>query len=333
MNKLLEKTHQVLNFEVTRHRKRLIGSAVRNIDEIYERVEPLFKAIASCPTCRVKRTSSDGHAPLVYLASVDIERCFDTIRGQKLFRTLKKSLSEEEYLVRKFWVGRERGSKLHDYSENPQRPDMFFKMERPAFPSGDLVGFEQLAAQSNKRNAIFVDGVVYDYASRESILSILKEHLFSNTIRVGKEEFVQSQGIPQGSVLSTTLCNIYYGQFERRVLRKSLPELCTISYAAHGEPPCNHEALLRYTDDWLFISSSLKRAQRFSQVMHAGNNEFACYVNVAKSQVNFESSIDISSSQSMDVPRFDQLGLGGLLSWCGITIDPVRLQLYVNYDK
>lgn len=331
VNKLLEKTHQVLNFEISRHPKRLIGSAVRNVDEIYDRLQPLFKQAASCPKCQRRRNSSENAAPLLYFVSVDIERCFDTIRAQKLYRTLKKALAEEEYLIRKYWVGRQlkSSSTTADRSDESSAPSLFFKMERPAFSSGDLQGFDQLASQSRKRNAVFVDGVVYDYADRASVLKILKEHLLSNTVQVNDEEFVQCQGIPQGSVLSTTLCNIYYGQFERRVLRKTLPELPTLPHDTSDT--CQHETLLRYTDDWLFVSADLNRAQRFSNVMHRGNDEYGCYVNTRKSQVNFECFV--GEAEARPVPRFDEPGSNGLLSWCGILIDPVRLQIYVNYEK
>jgi (2Fe-2S) ferredoxin len=330
VNKALEKTHQVLTYEISRHPKRLIGSAVRNVDEIFDRLQPLFKEVASCSKCQRRLSSSESASPLLYFVSVDIERCFDTIRALKLYRLLKKAVSEEEYLVRKFWVGRQLRSRSEpkDQRGKSSAPSLFFKMERPAFSSGDLQGFDQLASQSKKRNAIFVDGVIYDYVDRASVLKILKEHLLANTVQVNDETFVQCQGIPQGSVLSTTLCNIYYGHFEHRVLRKTLPELPVLPYGAES---CQHEALLRYTDDWLFVSADLNRAQRFCRVMHRGNDDYGCHVNTSKSQVNFECYA--GQPEAHAVPRFDETGSSGLLSWCGILIDPVRLQIYVNYEK
>jgi telomerase reverse transcriptase len=63
-------------------------------------------------------------------------------------------------------------------------------------------------------------------------------------------------GIPQGSVLSTVLCNIFYADLER----KKLPFL--------NDPD---GLLLRLIDDFLFISMNKNHAMQFLHLMHDGD--------------------------------------------------------------
>ncbi|RLN95396.1 hypothetical protein BBJ28_00012193 [Nothophytophthora sp. Chile5] len=277
-----------------------------------------------------RRSSGETEAPMAYCVTVDIERCFDTIRPRKLYQVLKKAIREDEYLIRKHWVGQQ-GSATSSSKGSDKSSSFFFKMERPAFSSGDLRGFEELAAQSKKRNAMFVDGVLYDYLTKTKALQLLKEHLFANVVQIEGQVYVQKCGIPQGSVLSTTLCNIYYAHFEQRVLRKRLPEVCDPSIVPLS--CCQHEELLRYTDDFLYITTDLKRARTFSEVMHHGNDEYGCSVNLAKSQVNFDPNTGSNTAGQPAVARFDAPDASGCLSWCGMLIDPVNLQIYSNYDN
>ncbi|KAE9288033.1 hypothetical protein PF001_g20705 [Phytophthora fragariae] len=322
VNRSMEAVHRVLTFEMERHPKRLLGASVRNIDEIYKRLKPLFREISSCPRCAERRRAS-GDTPMAYCVSVDVERCFDTIRPRKLYQMLKKALQEEEYLIRKHWVGHQVAPTSADGEESLP---FFFKLERPAFPSGQLLEFDDLAAQSVKRDSMFVDGVIYDLLKKTKALQLLKEHLSTNVVQIDGHNYVQRCGIPQGSVLSTTLCNLYYAHFERRVLRKRLPEVCDPTIVPVD--CCQHEELFRYTDDFMYITTDLKRARRFFDVMHEGNEEYGCFVNLAKSQANFKAVDGEQQASGSGAQESERC-----ISWCGMLIDPDNLQLYVSYEK
>lgn len=338
VNRSLEMVHRVIVFELERQSKRLMGASVRNLDEIYARLKPLIQRIRSCTKC-MHRRKAQPDAPLLYCASVDIAQCFDNIRPAKLYQILKKVILEDEYLVRKHWVFQQTASAAS--SEPRTGKDKYFKMERPAFTSGDLKCFEEIVVNSKTRNAIFVDGVLYDYLTKDAILRLLKEHLLSNFVQYQNRSYVQRQGIPQGSVLSTTLCNIYMAHFERRVLWKQLETMSAGgegSSGRHGSetPSCcsDHEALLRYTDDFLFLSSDVRRANGFVDLMHQGSEEYGCYVNSAKSHVNFDAFVVAQDGSLQSVPRFDSGGNGnGLLAWCGLLLDPKALQIGINLEK
>ncbi|GLD92821.1 hypothetical protein PINS_up001400 [Pythium insidiosum] len=318
VNRSLELVHRALLFEIERQKERVLGSTVRNLDEIHSRLKPFLHRVRACSRCRAV---SSG-VPVLYGVTVDVERCFDTINPEKLFRMLRKLFLDDEYLVRKHWVCRNRN----------------FKMERDAFPAGSLQCFDELLQEKITVNkgeygcpTVYVDGVVYNYISKSTILKLLKEHLHHNVIKVEDQELVQVQGIPQGSVLSTTLCNLYYAHFERRVLQKQL------KVETRDRCDCSgHELLMRYTDDFLFLSTCRDEAARFAYIMHQGHSEYGCSVNWSKSRVNFDVFVPAvcdGEQRLTQIPRVDRAPFDGVFPWCGLLIDPMTLQLYVNYDR
>jgi telomerase reverse transcriptase len=84
---------------------------------------------------------------------------------------------------------------------------------------------------------------------------------------MGKQFYKQKVGIPQGSILSTVLCNIFYADLERR----KLPFL--------ADPD---GVLLRLIDDFLFISMNKDHAKEFLKLMHDGRS-FIPHPNVRSS--------------------------------------------------
>ena len=60
--------------------------------------------------------------------------------------------------------------------------------------------------------------ILHSHEDAVSLLHRLKSHLFHNVVEVGGRYFVQTQGIAQGSTVSTLLCNIYYGKMEAQYM-------------------------------------------------------------------------------------------------------------------
>jgi telomerase reverse transcriptase len=75
---------------------------------------------------------------------------------------------------------------------------------------------------------------------------------------MGKQFYKQKVGIPQGSVVSTVLCNIFYAHLEK----KKLPFLEDVD-----------GLLLRLIDDFLFVTMNKQHAIQFLQHMHDGNRD------------------------------------------------------------
>jgi telomerase reverse transcriptase len=72
---------------------------------------------------------------------------------------------------------------------------------------------------------------------------------------MGKQFYKQKIGIPQGSVVSTVLCNIFYAHLERKKL------------LFLGD---KDGLLLRLIDDFLFVTMNRDHAVQFLQLMHDG---------------------------------------------------------------
>jgi telomerase reverse transcriptase len=75
---------------------------------------------------------------------------------------------------------------------------------------------------------------------------------------MGKQFYKQKVGIPQGSVVSTVLCNIFYAHLEK----KKLPFLEDVD-----------GLLLRLIDDFLFVTMNKQHAIQFLQHMHDGSRD------------------------------------------------------------
>ncbi|RHY47590.1 hypothetical protein DYB26_010783 [Aphanomyces astaci] len=74
------------------------------------------------------------------------------------------------------------------------------------------------------------------------------------------------------------------------------------------------DLLLRYTDDFLFLTTNKAHAETFQAIMHRGSKRYGCRVNPRKTQTNL-------------------LVRHQLLRWCGLVIDPTTLAVYSNYAK
>ena len=123
--------------------------------------------------------------------------------------------------------------------------------------------------------------------------------------QIGKKYYEQKTGIPQGSVLSSILCNFFYADLEREKLS---------FIAADGD-----SLLLRLIDDFLLISLDRTKATRFLKVMVDGNPDYGAKVNADKSLVNFETAIN-----GRKIPRL--VGTREF-PYCGTVIDTQKLDV------
>lgn len=89
----------------------------------------------------------------------------------------------------------------------------------------------------------------------------------------------QKTGIPQGSILSSLLCSLFYGDMEKTRLSftaadESVRTLLFLTRLLSRLDCADSRALLqllmRYVDDFLFITTDVGLASRFLRVMHAG---------------------------------------------------------------
>jgi len=160
------------------------------------------------------------------------------------------------------------------------------------------------------RNTVFIDQCELNTETRESLLQTLEEHISNNIIRVNKGFYRQLVGIPQGSIVSTFLCNLFYAELERVYLQRFLGKT---------------EFLARWVDDFLFITPNRNIFIDFIKIMFHGFPEYGCFINHEKTVVNCDVQFNNTKLQ-----REKEKDGRVLFSWCGMLIDDKNLNVINN---
>lgn len=163
-----------------------------------------------------------NHKGPFYMVKMDVANAYDSINQHALCRLVSGIFKHETYCVRHY---RSLSGKLKCIVNGP-------------VPEGVDVGF--------------VEEVSKDY-----LYALLMRHIRLNIVEFRGRRYRQTVGIPQGSVLSSQLCNLYYS---RRLDWK--------------EPPPD-SLLMRLVDDTIFITPYKHDAERFEQHMHQTFVSFA----------------------------------------------------------
>ncbi|CEL53334.1 Telomerase reverse transcriptase OS=Bos taurus GN=TERT PE=3 SV=2 [Rhizoctonia solani AG-1 IB] len=306
VNQVLNAAFHILNYEKS-EKPELLGASVFGVNDIYRKLAT-FKAAARLP---------DGTMPKLYFVKLDVRACFDTIDQDKLLQILRHTLTQKAYMVRKF-------SQLQFSTGQPRR-----SFRKRAVPDWDHTHFMTYAAKvaACLRHVIFADQVVYGFDYMEDVLDLLEEHITDNIVRIGSELYRQVVGIPQGSVLSTLLCAIFYGDLERTKL-------------VFTADPGN--VLLRFVDDYLFITTDVTAARKFLSIMHQGHPEYGCIIAEEKTLTNF---VDVGTHTTVLPPdaecvckyattqRLRILTCFIDFPWCGRVIHMRELSVQWDYGR
>ncbi|KAI4133400.1 MAG: hypothetical protein LQ341_006169, partial [Variospora aurantia] len=268
INSMLAPVHKMLEFERQQH-PASVGSALFSVGDIY----PKLKAF------RDKLRSTVKRIPPLYFAKVDVQSCFDTIPQQGAVKIMEHLASEQMYRI-----ARHAQIKASDPRQNGKGAYAQVKPARKFIASAhaplDFRSFDEMVEESSaskSKNTVFVDNVLRTSHKKQKLLDLLKDHVESNMVKVGKKFFRQKHGIPQGSVLSSLLCNCFYAKLEQEHL----------SFTENS-----NSLLLRLIDDFLFITTEKKAAVRFLQTMHDGIEEYGVCVNPIKSLASFDVDIN-----------------------------------------
>ena len=109
----------------------------------------------------------------LFFVSVDVKRCFDSVKQDKLFEIISKALKEEEYAVRRFTTVIASAGKLRR------------KFHREVGPADDeLSQFLDFVkrVEGRFRNAVFGDQAVFNYEEREDLLGVRFFYLGGNSM-------------------------------------------------------------------------------------------------------------------------------------------------------
>ncbi|CAK7223034.1 Telomerase reverse transcriptase [Sporothrix bragantina] len=317
INTVLRPIAAMLNLEMKEHPERL-GSGMLSTHGIYARLKGF----------RERMHAKNKH--VFYFAKVDVLSAFDTIPQKAMVKLIGTVPEHPAYNIshhveiaptradtsRKITASEADGPLVQSKKGTAAAPRQVWRTVAKA--SDDLTGFHDDVEGSiaqNKRNTVFVDGAYVRTHYAEPLAKLAATHIQDNIVKVGDKYYRQKEGIPQGSVLSSTLCSYFYADLEEK-------ELGFLKAPAGAEDEdC---ILFRLIDDFLVISTNRAKAAHFIEVMQRGHPTYGVAVNPSKSLVNFALEID-----GKPVPR---LAAGQSFPYCGTTINCMNLNLTRDRD-
>lgn len=288
INQLLHNAFSILSFE-KRRREELTGSATQAFSDVYRRIKAYKQNVSSKTHCRL------------YMVKLDIRACFDSIDQDRLLQILETIISEDDYTITKYTTSVQHGGTV------------LRRFLRQARPTDDFAQFPEIAHQLADvlRRAVFVDQVRPATESREAVLALLREHIKDNIVKIGRSYYRQTVGIPQGSILSTLLCNFFYGYMEKEEL---------------GFTKQSKSILMRLVDDFLFVTRDQADAETFLRKMHEGHPDYGCFVSVDKTLVNFDYTLD-------GVEPIRRVDAKEQFPWCGLLFNQQTLEVRYDYGR
>ncbi|KAH6608728.1 telomerase reverse transcriptase [Trichoderma cornu-damae] len=293
INSILKPIHAAFKFETLTNPSKL-GSTLFSVGGIYERLKSFKDSLAP-----------DGRHPIFYFAKLDVKAAFDTIPQSSLLKLMSSVPSQNRYVISKHAEvkpGERSGLTDGKCTSKPVR-----RWHSTAVPQGEPTSFLnrlESGMGSKKKNTVFVDSAVFQVHDTRGLLALLSEHVGHNIVKIGKKYYRQKKGIPQGSVLSTIMCNYFYADLEAQHL------------GFLDGPDC---LLLRLVDDFLLITLDKEKAVRFVEIMHQGLPEYGVEVSPDKTLVNFDMQAGGESVR--------KLARGNKFPYCGTFIDCKTLEI------
>ena len=234
----------------------------------------------------------------LFFVKVDVKACFDNLPQARLIELAEDLCKSPEYSLEKYKELKP-GHKFGTYSK-ACRP---LKKHRSIVTAGR---HELHAAKSIDVNMTshHPDAVLLDFhgrgesTTRQRALHLIRQHVQSNVVKIGRKCWRQRRGISQGSILSSLLCNLCYAEFEKRHL----------SFVS------SESLLLRLVDDFLLITADQGEAVRFLRLMFRGASAFGIQASRSKCLTNFDTRVG-----EFAVPSLKPGSKG--FPYCGVLID------------
>ena len=298
------------------------------------------------------RSQLPNPLPRLYFVKADVQSAFDTIPQEAVLKLMMAIPSQASYKVFKHAEVRagERSltgtsTAVHDDSSTAAKPPPkpTRRWNWTAYPSdesrpfihrlgGDNSGNSSVAAAARQRkNTVFVGSAAQSRHDTRGLLQLLAEHVTDNHIKVGKKMYRQRRGIPQGSVLSSYLCNYFYADLEAKHLGFLREQ--------DGGGGSSSSVLLRLIDDFLLITTDKGKAQRFAAVLHRGVPEYGVQVSPKKSLANFAVSVVMRSQdgngdgQQQQPVQIATVDSAADFPYCGVLINCRTLEVRKDVQR
>lgn len=246
-----------------------------------------------------------------FFAKVDVQAAFDTIPQTAILELMAGVPSLPRYKVTKHVEIEVEPSISGGSSSMTTKSRLSKRWRSAARDVADSSSFMDMLVDQvarGKKDTVFVDSVVQKTHNTQNLIRLLAAHIEQNLVRIGKKHYRQKVGIPQGSILSSLLCNYFYADLESKHLQFLQSDDCL---------------LLRLIDDFLLVTTDVDKASRFVKVMHAGIPEYGVSVSPGKTLVNF--SLKHDGGGDDDACRSSSSIARGEFPYCGTLINCTSL--------
>lgn len=194
-------------------RPEVLGATVTSFHQVFRRLSA-FKS--SCP-----------QGGPFYFVKMDVQGAYHSIGQQRLWNLLLSLniLQHSHYSVHKFRVNGSRIlTRVVPLGEQPRLP----------------------------ARAVITDLCWVSVVSREELMALIHDAIFHHLVIFGRGKYYrQTRGIPQGSILSSLLCSLYYANLLLETLQM---------------PGCRF-LRMRWVDDTLFITDNFLLAKSFYKTL------------------------------------------------------------------
>ncbi|ELR57435.1 Telomerase reverse transcriptase, partial [Bos mutus] len=282
----------VLNYERAR-RPGLLGASVLGMDDIHR----AWRAF-------VLPLRARGPAPPLYFVKVDVVGAYDALPQDKLAEVIANVLQPQEntYCVRHCAMVRTARGRMRK---------SFKRHVRPTGPPYLRQLVEHLQAMGSLRDAVVIEQSCSLNEPGSSLFNLFLHLVRSHVIRIGGRSYIQCQGIPQGSILSTLLCSFCYGDMENKLF-----------------PGVQQDGvLLRLVDDFLLVTPHLTRARDFLRAPRAWRTVPAS---------THASGLVLGAPlppATLAPDHEQQLPAHCLFPWCGLLLDTRTLEVHGDHSS
>ncbi|KAJ0972376.1 hypothetical protein J5N97_020335 [Dioscorea zingiberensis] len=175
-----------------------LGSSVFDYNDIYQKLYHFLFEIRK------------GHNMMhkIYIVIADVSKAFDSIDQDILINIMKGVIKDNEYVVRK-------------YARVICKKSPIALFKQVSFDESGIdfdVRSFQAATQLCSTHGIFADKGIIKKIKQQNLHYLLNEHVKHNILQVDGSFYEQKLGISQGSLVSTLLCSLYYGNLEKNMI-------------------------------------------------------------------------------------------------------------------
>ncbi|XP_062202743.1 telomerase reverse transcriptase isoform X2 [Phragmites australis] len=300
---LLNKCHLIIK-KVRDENPEMFGSSVFDYNNVHQNLSHFISSVRSHLKEKFK----------IYIVVADVLKAFDYISHDMVLKIVDDVLKCDDYVLRKCTKVVCNGSKNAIYR---------FDSNVSISKGNNICDF---SIQLSSSGGILVDQGKTSIIRKKELQCLLSEQVKHSILKIGHNFYLQQVGIAQGSKLSPNLCSLYYGHLENSVLSKFLHDGKIISEEDVSTPK---SLLMRFIDDFIFISFSKKRALNFFNRMRRGFVYYNCYMNDSKYGFNFE----VANSEHCRNRLYRGDDGFSFIPWSGLLINCESLEIQADYTR